>query len=143
MRAAGLLRVYFLRLNGRAIAFEVGFVDRHAGGLYYACVRGYDEAWSRRSPGNIITEFIIEDTFAAGLRGIYLGPIELSADTAYKKTWLTDEWSVRNMLIVRPRTIYGLIDTCYEKSALFRRVWWKLRLGSRLHRYHRLQWPDS
>ncbi len=136
MRAAGLLRVYLLRLNDWAIAFEFGFVDRHAGGLYYVCARGYDEVWSHQSPGNILTEFTIEDTFAAGLRGIYLGPIQLSADNAYKKAWLTEEWHVRNISIIRPRSAYGLIDTFYEKSALFRRIWWKLRLGERLRRLY-------
>ena len=134
MREAGLLRVYFLRLNGQAIAFEFGFVDRHPGGLYHACVRGYDEAWKKQSPGNLLSEFIIDDTAAAGLRGINLGSIHLTGDSLYKKTWLTEEWPVRNLLVVRPHTAYGLLDFCYEKSFLFRRIWWKLRLGNLLRR---------
>jgi len=134
MREAGLLRVYFLRLNGQAIAFEFGFVDRHAGGLYYVCARGYDDAWKRQSPGNLLTEFTIDDTTAAGLRGIYLGPINLGADNSYKQTWLTTEWPVRTLMIIHPRSIYGVLDYCYEKCATFRKIWWKFDLGQRLRR---------
>ncbi|MEI8036976.1 MAG: GNAT family N-acetyltransferase [Verrucomicrobiota bacterium] len=134
MRKEGLLRVYFLRLNGQAIAFEFGFVDRHPGGLYYVCARGYDDAWKRQSPGNLLTELTLDDTDAAGLRGIYLGPITLGADNGYKQTWLTAEWEVRTLMLIRPRTIYGLLDSCYEGCALFRKVWWKLELGQRLRR---------
>jgi len=134
MREEGLLRVYFLRLNGRAIAFEFGFVDRHAGGLYYACSRGYDAAWKKQSPGNLLSEFIIDDIASIGLRGIYLGDIHMCAETLYKLAWLTAEWPVRNLMIVRPHTAYGLLDTCYEKFAWFQRLWWKLRLGERLRR---------
>jgi hypothetical protein len=129
MRATGLLRVYFLRLNNQTLAFEFGFVDRQPGGLYYVCARGYDEAWKRQSPGNLLTEFTLDDTADSGHRGIYLGPIHLGADNKYKQTWLTDEWSVRNILITRPHSAYGLLDACYEKFDLFRRVWWKFQLG--------------
>jgi hypothetical protein len=134
MREEGLLRVYFLRLNGRAIAFEFGFVDCHAGGLYYACSRGYDEAWKKQSPGNLLSEFIIDETATADLRGINLGDIHMCSETLYKLSWLTAELPVRNLLVVRPRTSYGWLDTCYEKSSWFRRLWWKLRFGQRLRR---------
>jgi CelD/BcsL family acetyltransferase involved in cellulose biosynthesis len=135
MREAGLLRVYFLRLNGQAIAFEFGFVDRHAGGLYHACVRGYDDAWKKNSPGNLLLEFIIDETATAGLRGINFGSIHQAGDSLYKQTWLTAELPVRNLLVVRPRTAYGLLDRIYERSLLFRRIWWKLGLGKLLRRF--------
>lgn len=136
MRHAGLLRVYFLTIDATDIAFECGFVDQHSGGLYYACVRGYDETYKKYSPGNLLTEFTIEDTASSGLSGIYLGPIHLSADTKYKQTWLTEERAVRNCLIIPPKGLYGILDSLYQKIPLFRSIWWKLRIGEIIRKRH-------
>ena len=134
MRTAGLLRVYLLRSNSTDIAFEFGFVDPYPGGLYYPCVRGYDETYKKYSPGNLLTEFTLDDTAASRLRGIYLGPIHVSADTKYKQTWLTEEWTVRNFLLIRPKSIYGILDTLYERIPVFRRLWWKFRIGEHIRK---------
>ncbi len=49
-----MLEVQFLKLDDRAIAFEIGFRSH---GTYYSCKIGFDPEFSKFSPGQIITYF--------------------------------------------------------------------------------------
>lgn len=78
--ARGWLRLAFLRLDGRPIAFE--YMLEHDGALY-DLKGGYDPEYARFSPGILITHQILETAFAQGLaRYEFLGGAE-----RYKLSW--------------------------------------------------------
>lgn len=70
----GWLRLWFLRLDGRAIAFA--FCLEH-GGAHYELKVGFDHAFARFGPGVVLTRARIEHSFSAGLRSYeFLGQPE-------------------------------------------------------------------
>jgi CelD/BcsL family acetyltransferase involved in cellulose biosynthesis len=77
---AGRLALYFLRLDGRAVAFQYGL--RH-GGRYFLLKLGYDESLGECSPGQLLMEEVLRDCLARGLREFdFLGP-----DMVWKRDW--------------------------------------------------------
>ena len=56
----GMLEDQFLKLDDRAIAFEIGFRSH---GTYYSCKIGFDPEFSKCSPGQIITYFQLQHWF--------------------------------------------------------------------------------
>jgi dTDP-4-amino-4,6-dideoxygalactose transaminase/CelD/BcsL family acetyltransferase involved in cellulose biosynthesis len=62
----GHLALFFLRLDGRAIAFHFGLVHR---GVYYVPKLAYDETLEGCSPGLVLLEEAIKDGIARGLKG--------------------------------------------------------------------------
>jgi CelD/BcsL family acetyltransferase involved in cellulose biosynthesis len=60
----GYLRLAFLRLDGRAIAFQLAL---EADGVYYALKGGYDPAFRRSSPGVLLIHKTLARAFATGL----------------------------------------------------------------------------
>lgn len=79
---AGELRLFFIRLDGRAIAF--GLCVLTAGGLY-AFKIGYDEALAQLSPGVLLIHRMVRWTFEHGVdRFDFAGH-----DAPYKATWAT------------------------------------------------------
>lgn len=86
----GWLRLHFLRLGGRAIAFDYSL---RYGGRYYCLKIGYEPEFAPYSPGQLLKEAIIERIFAEGCREYdFLGPImEAKADwqpSARRHAWL-------------------------------------------------------
>lgn len=78
--ARGTLRLAFLRLDGRPLAFHLNLED---GGIHYHLKGGYDVAYERFSPGKVLHAALIERAFAKRLaRYEFLG-----ADEAYKLAW--------------------------------------------------------
>ena len=78
--ARGTLRLAFLRLDGRALAFHLNLED---GGVHYHLKGGYDAAYERFSPGKVLHAALIESAFARRLvRYEFLG-----ADDGYKLAW--------------------------------------------------------
>jgi CelD/BcsL family acetyltransferase involved in cellulose biosynthesis len=70
----GVLRLSFLRLDQRAIAFQLGLED---GGVYYFVKGGYDPEYSRFAPMKLLLRSMLENAFAKGLeRFEFLGPPE-------------------------------------------------------------------
>jgi CelD/BcsL family acetyltransferase involved in cellulose biosynthesis len=70
----GILRLSFLRLDRRPLAFQLGLED---GGVYYFVKGGYDPAYSRFAPMKLLVRSMIEYAFARGLeRFEFLGPPE-------------------------------------------------------------------
>ena len=55
-----MLEVQFLKLDDRAIAFEIGFRSH---GTYYSCKIGFAPEFSKFSPGQIITHFQLQHWF--------------------------------------------------------------------------------
>ena len=87
MADRGLLRVYLLEVGGRVVAGDLGCAIGETGFLVKT---GFDESWSRLSPGLVLRAEVLRACIEEGLRGYdFLGP-----DDDYKVRW-TDE--------VRPR----------------------------------------
>jgi CelD/BcsL family acetyltransferase involved in cellulose biosynthesis len=60
----GWLRLAFLRLDGRPLAFQYGLEDD---GVYYFLKGGYDPAYARLSPGRLLVRAMLERSFSDGL----------------------------------------------------------------------------
>ena len=78
--ASGTLRLAFLRLDGRPIAAEL-LVEEH--GVLYDLKGGYDEAYRKLAPGNLIVGELIAHAFRRGLRSYEL----LGSDEPFKLAW--------------------------------------------------------
>ena len=71
---AGILRLSFLRLDGRALAFQYGLEDS---GTYSFVKGGYDPAYARFAPARLLIYDLLERAFSIGLeRYDFLGAPE-------------------------------------------------------------------
>ncbi|MGE5624363.1 MAG: GNAT family N-acetyltransferase [Bacillota bacterium] len=78
--ARGMLQLYFLRLERRPIAVYIALEHRRTCHLLKG---GYDPAYRRHSPGNLLMHDVIGNCFAAGL-----SRIEFNGDAEpYKFSW--------------------------------------------------------
>jgi CelD/BcsL family acetyltransferase involved in cellulose biosynthesis len=124
MRAAraGWLSLYFLRLDGRPIAFDYGLTY---GGRYLSLKHAYDERAGKYSPGQLLTEDTLRDCIARGLTEFdFLGD-----DSPCKKDWAR-EGRPQAWLYVFRRSL---------KGRLLRRAKFQLLPAAReaLHRWRR------
>ena len=62
--ARGWLRLGFLRIDGRAAAFQYGIEEN---GVYYFLKGGYDPAFHRFAPGKLLVQAMLLRAFDAGL----------------------------------------------------------------------------
>jgi CelD/BcsL family acetyltransferase involved in cellulose biosynthesis len=70
----GILRLSFLRLDHRPLAFQFGLED---GGVYYFVKGGFDPGYSRFAPMKLLLRKMLENSFSNGLeRFEFLGPPE-------------------------------------------------------------------
>lgn len=76
----GCLRLAFLRLDGRAIAFVYDFEDA---GVHYYMKGGYDPAFGRFSPAKVLLHAMVERAFAIGLERFEF----LGGEDPYKLHW--------------------------------------------------------
>jgi CelD/BcsL family acetyltransferase involved in cellulose biosynthesis len=82
-RDAGLLRLAFLRLDGRGLAFQLALQDRFA---YYFLKGGYDPEAARLAPGKLLAHEMLGRAAADGLaRFEFLGAAE-----PWKLEWTRD-----------------------------------------------------
>jgi CelD/BcsL family acetyltransferase involved in cellulose biosynthesis len=100
--ARGILRLAFLRLDGRAIAFELA-LEEH--GVYAILKGGFDVELRKYGPGGLITHDELERAFSLGLRRYEF----LGTDEAYKTVW-TDAAHERRVLQAFARTPAGLLE---------------------------------
>lgn len=78
----GWLRLTYVRLDGRPIAFSYG-IEAH--GVHHALKIGYDPGAARLSPGTLVLEALIRRAFETGLdRFDFAGHLE-----PYKAPWAT------------------------------------------------------
>lgn len=77
---AGRLALYYMRLDGRAVAFQYAL---EYGGRYFLLKPGYDETLGDCSPGQLLMEDVLRDCMKRGLREFdFLGP-----DMVWKRDW--------------------------------------------------------
>ena len=90
--ARGWLRLAFLRLDGRALAFD--YCLEHAG-VHYMLKTGYDPASRELSPGKVLREAMIQRAFQEGLR-------------AYELLGAAEPWKLQWTSVTRPRELVQL-----------------------------------
>jgi CelD/BcsL family acetyltransferase involved in cellulose biosynthesis len=78
--ARGWLRLAFLRVAGRAIAFDYSLEHR---GVHYLLKQGNDPQWRRYGPGMLLREEMIRRSFALGHRAYEF----LGTDEPWKLEW--------------------------------------------------------
>jgi CelD/BcsL family acetyltransferase involved in cellulose biosynthesis len=112
----GELALYFLRLDDRAVAFQLGVIQ---GGRYLLLKPGYDEGLSECSPGQLLMEDVVRDCIGRKLVEVdFLGP-----DMTWKRDW-TDR--------VRPHAwLYCFRDTLRGRTLHAAKFRW-LPLAKRL-----------
>jgi CelD/BcsL family acetyltransferase involved in cellulose biosynthesis len=81
--SVGWLRLAFLRLDGRAIAFQF---DLEHGGAYYSLKIGYDPSFERFAPGKLLAYAML---LRAAARGASVYEL-LGTDEAWKQRWTHD-----------------------------------------------------
>ena len=79
----GSLRLSFLRLEGRAIAFDMGLEEA---GRFYSLKPGYDPEFSDLSPGRMLQRFQLERAFEIGLESFDFG----GSPNRHKTQWGPD-----------------------------------------------------
>ncbi|RYZ41326.1 MAG: GNAT family N-acetyltransferase [Myxococcaceae bacterium] len=95
----GRLALYFLRLDGRAVAFQYGL---EYGKRYFLLKPGYDESLKECSPGQLLTEEVLAACLDRGLTEFdFLGP-----DMVWKRDW-TDQVRKHTWLYVFNDTAFG------------------------------------
>lgn len=79
----GQLRLWFLRLDGQAIAFQYGLQD----GTHYLLLKpAYDEDLGAVAPGHLLMEEVLQDCIARGVQEFdFLGP-----DMRWKSDWASE-----------------------------------------------------
>jgi CelD/BcsL family acetyltransferase involved in cellulose biosynthesis len=87
--ARGWLRLVFLRLDGRAIAFELNI---EAGRVWYDLKDGHLPEFRRFAPGSLVTHEVLRHVFARDVASYEF----LGEDEAYKLDWTT---TVRQRLL--------------------------------------------
>ncbi|HEU5311065.1 MAG TPA: GNAT family N-acetyltransferase [Candidatus Eisenbacteria bacterium] len=80
LASRGSLRLSFLRLDGRAFAFEFAYEEC---GRYSLLKSGYDESWRSDAPGVLLRAATIERAFEVGLRRYDF----LGKDDPWKREW--------------------------------------------------------
>lgn len=100
--ARGELRLAFLRLDGRPIAFDLSLED---GRSHYLLKTGYHPGFSKFGPGMLIRRYMIARSFTLGL-----GTYEfLGHDDAWKYEW-TDTFRDRYLLRAFAPSLTGFLD---------------------------------
>ena len=88
--ARGWLRLGFLRLDDRALAFDFSI---EAGGVHYLLKTGYDPARRESAPGKLLRHEMLRRAFDAGLSSYEF----LGADEPWKLEWTTSRRDLRRL----------------------------------------------
>jgi CelD/BcsL family acetyltransferase involved in cellulose biosynthesis len=83
--ASGRLRLIFLRVDGRPIAFHLALEDDLT---YFPLKGGFDPAFRAQSPGRLLIHATLERAFEVGLRRYEF----LGTSDAYKLRWATETY---------------------------------------------------
>ncbi len=99
----GWLRLAFLRLDGRPIAFDFSL---EAAGVHYLLKTGYAFEWRRSAPASVLRYLMIERAFLSGLQSYeFLGTVEGDRNE-WKRNW-TPDWRDRFRFQAFDKTVLG------------------------------------
>jgi CelD/BcsL family acetyltransferase involved in cellulose biosynthesis len=98
----GLLRLAFLRVDGRGVAFHLSLESNDR---YYLLKPGYDESFRKAGPGTVLTSRMIERAFSERLTAYEF----LGADDEHKLKW-TDKVRPRLRLQAFASSPTGMLD---------------------------------
>jgi CelD/BcsL family acetyltransferase involved in cellulose biosynthesis len=120
--ARGWLRLAFLRLDGRAIAFQF---DLEANERYYSLKTGYDPDYETFSPGKILAHTMLARAFSARLASYEF----LGTDETWKFRW-TGTVRDRVKFQAFPRSPIGFLmwATVINRRPVGKRAGWLRRL---------------
>jgi hypothetical protein len=105
--ARGWLRLCFLRVDGRAVAFDYAFEHE---GAHYLLKTGYDVSLRELGPGKLLRHQMLARTFRLGLRSYEF----LGTDDAWKLEWAQTTRPRELVQSFRPSPL-GVIDwSVYE-----------------------------
>ena len=112
----GYLSLFFLRLDGRPIAFHYGLAY---GGVYYVPKLAYDEGLEGCSPGLVLLEEAVKDGIARGLQGYDF----LGAEAEWKNKWSSEVHPSHWLFIFRDTSVgHALRRAKFEWVPAVRRV---------------------
>jgi CelD/BcsL family acetyltransferase involved in cellulose biosynthesis len=102
----GWLRLGFLRLDGRALAFDYCLeLDR----IHYALKGGYDPAYGRFSPGKVLQYLMLARAFSEGLAAYEL----LGVIVPWKQKWTSACRELQSLHMFAPTALGFLDRTAY------------------------------
>lgn len=122
----GILRLTFLRVDGRPIAFQLALQDA---GTLYLVKCGYDSAFHRFAPVRLLVHELIGRAFADGLARIEF----LGGDEPWKLEWTSSCRDVGTLYAFAP-TILGGADHLATTTWLRRALPLGKRIRTRLRR---------
>ncbi len=108
MAHSGKLRLYFLSIDGKAIAVQIAV--EYAECLWELKI-GYDEKWARCSPGLLLTHETIMHALENGLETYEF----LGNDAHWIRIW-TDRLHSYSSLFYYPGTLGGILCYCIDSS---------------------------
>lgn len=90
--ALGRMRINCLKINGRVVAAQFCLLDADT---IYLLKIGYDEHWSRISPGNLLLEHVIKE----GTDGKAFRYVNLITDAGWHRDWYPSQYQVFNVIL--------------------------------------------
>jgi CelD/BcsL family acetyltransferase involved in cellulose biosynthesis len=117
----GMLRLYSLRLRGEPIAMQFGLEMNET---YYSLKIGYDEAYQKFSPGQMLMKHVINDLAKKRVsRFDLLGP-----RMEWKSVWTDHHQEHNNCYIFRPGLKGALMHaTCFRLGPHLRKVKYRFK----------------
>ena len=109
----GLLRLAFLRLDGRGIAFHFALQDATG---YYLLKSGYDPAYAHCAPGRLLVRAMLAHTIAQGVPRFDL----LGGADPWKREWAREQCTRVTLRTFAP-TPLGTIDRALHSAVLYGR----------------------
>lgn len=100
--ARGSLRLAFMRLDGRALAFDYCLEE---GGVHYLLKTGYDEAYRPFAPGVLLRRQMLARAFSIGLHTYEF----LGTDDVWKHEW-TDSYHERKLVQAFAPSVAGAAE---------------------------------
>ncbi|WP_083909851.1 GNAT family N-acetyltransferase [Gracilimonas tropica] len=111
MAKKGLLRLNFMRIDGKAIAVHFGV--EYDNRLWLLKI-GYDEEWSSYSPGILLMHHVVRHCFECGLEGVEF----LGNDDDWLHIWATGVHELVSYSIY-PKSIEGKLVKLQDKLAVY------------------------
>lgn len=119
------LDVVFLKLDGRVIAYYLGFAY---GNVVYFWNTGYDPEFSRVSPGKLLLHYWIQDSFAAGYREFDF----MVGEEPYKLQWTTTVRPNHELFVFKRTARSRLLQCYYVVKPVLKRNRYITRIGARI-----------